>query len=59
MADRQTTGGYPIIASMITADVCVAAQLAPGDRVRFASCTAADALSALIARERELLAAEA
>src|SRR5690606_21947040 len=31
MADRQTTGGYPQIAVVITADLPVAAQLAPGD----------------------------
>ena len=31
MADRQVTGGYPMLATVITADLPVAAQLAPGD----------------------------
>jgi antagonist of KipI len=44
MADRQTAGGYP-----------KAGQLGPGDVVRFAACTRAEARAALIARERELL----
>jgi antagonist of KipI len=59
MADRQTTGGYPCVATVISADLPVAAQLAPGDRVSFALCTMADAMTALIARERALLAVEA
>ncbi len=58
MADRQTTGGYPCIATVISADIPVAAQLAPGDRVSVAVCTIADAMTALIARERALLAVE-
>ena len=35
MADRQTTGGYPKIATVITADLPLAGQLAPGDWVEF------------------------
>jgi antagonist of KipI len=35
MADRQTVGGYPLIGVVITADLPRAAQLAPGDPVRF------------------------
>ncbi|MEW6544294.1 MAG: biotin-dependent carboxyltransferase family protein [Nitrospirota bacterium] len=35
-ADRQTTGGYPKIAVVISADIPLAAQLLPGDSVRFA-----------------------
>ena len=31
MADRQTTGGYPKIATVISADLPLAGQLAPGD----------------------------
>jgi antagonist of KipI len=56
MADRQTTGGYPKLATVISADIGVAAQAAPGARVRFQVCTRADALAALVARERRLLA---
>jgi len=59
MADRQTTGGYPRIATVIAADLGIAGQRAPGDTVSFKMCTAADALSALIARENALLALEA
>jgi antagonist of KipI len=44
MADCQTTGGYPKIASVISVDMGQAGQLAPGDRVRFAPTTAAEAL---------------
>ena len=57
MADRQTAGGYPKIATVITADLPLAGQLGPGDVVRFAACTRAEARAALIARERELLRA--
>jgi antagonist of KipI len=35
MADHQTVGGYPKIATLISADVPKAAQLSIGDRVRF------------------------
>ena len=47
MADRQTTGGYPQVAVVISADLPVAAQLSPGDRVEFELCSRAAALSAL------------
>lgn len=35
LADHQTAGGYPVIAGVATADLPLAAQLLPGDRVRF------------------------
>jgi allophanate hydrolase subunit 2 len=35
MADRQVTGGYPIIATVIAADLPVVGQLAPGDWIEF------------------------
>jgi KipI family sensor histidine kinase inhibitor len=47
MADRQTTGGYPQIAVVITADLPRAAQLAPGDWIEFTICSHAEALAAL------------
>lgn len=56
MADRQTTGGYPQLAIVISADLPLAAQLAPGDWVEFQVCTRAEAVSALIAQEGKLLA---
>ena len=58
MADRQTIGGYPTIATVITADLGLAGQLSPGDTISFVTCSRADALAALIARERALLAIE-
>ena len=50
MADRQTTGGYPKIATVITADLPLAGQLAPGDWLEFKRCTRDEAHAA--ARER-------
>ncbi|GAA3010325.1 biotin-dependent carboxyltransferase family protein [Streptosporangium longisporum] len=35
LADHPPTGGYPVIAVLTSADLAVAAQLRPGDRVRF------------------------
>ena len=39
MADHQTTGGYPRIAEIASADVARLAQLAPGGKVHFARCS--------------------
>jgi KipI family sensor histidine kinase inhibitor len=36
LADHPTTGGYPVIAVVVSADIGPAAQLRPGQRVRFA-----------------------
>jgi allophanate hydrolase subunit 2 len=41
LADHPTTGGYPVIAVVVSADLGVAAQLRPGQRVRFAVSRAA------------------
>jgi len=54
MADRQTTGGYPKIATVITADLPLAGQLAPGDWVCFTPCTRREAAEALLRLERRL-----
>lgn len=54
MAGRQTTGGYPKIATVITADMPLAGQLAPGDWIRFAPCTRGEAVEALHRLERLL-----
>ena len=56
MSDRQTTGGYPQLAVVITADIPLAGQLAPGDWVEFRVCSRAEALTALVAQEARLLA---
>jgi len=58
MADRATTGGYPKIATVITADMPLAGQLAPGDTIEFVVCSVSEALGALIAQERALMALE-
>jgi allophanate hydrolase subunit 2 len=46
MADAQTTGGYPIIAVVIAADLPLAAQLLPGDQLSFAQSTIDEAVKA-------------
>lgn len=51
LAERQTTGGYPIVAVVITADLWHVAQRGPGDELRFAPCTRADAMRAWLATE--------
>ena len=40
LADHQTTGGYPIIATVIAADIGAVAQAAPGEALRFERVTA-------------------
>ena len=55
MADRQTAGGYPKIGHVIAADLPLAGQLAPGDFIEFNLCTRQEAVTALIARERQIL----
>lgn len=35
LADRQTTGGYPKIAQIISVDLPIVAQMKPGDRIQF------------------------
>lgn len=46
MADRQPTGGYPKIATVIGADLGRMAQLRPGAPVRFRAVTIAEAVTA-------------
>ncbi len=43
MADRQTTGGYAKIASVINVDIPLFAQLRPGQKVQFEKCTMQEA----------------
>jgi KipI family sensor histidine kinase inhibitor len=54
MADAQTIGGYPQAAQVIGPDLPLAAQLRPGDRVRFREVALEDAHRLAAAREREL-----
>lgn len=57
MADAQTTGGYPIIATVIGADLPLAAQLLPGDQMLFRLVSVAEAIAALRLQHRALLMA--
>ena len=54
LGDCQTIGGYPKIAHVITIDLCVAAQLRAGDRVRFFEVALQDAHRLLMEREGDL-----
>jgi len=58
MADRQTAGGYPKLATVISADIPIAGQLGPGDAIAFEVCSLAEAMSALIAQERLVMTLE-
>jgi antagonist of KipI len=59
MAECATTGGYATIANVITADLPIAGQLAPGDWIEFEPCTREEALAALREREAALEGARA
>ena len=54
MADRQTTGGYAKIATVITADLYKIAQAKPGSFIRFQAVTEKEAVAALKAEKRFL-----
>ena len=58
MADRQTTGGYPLIGVVLSADLPRAGQLAPGDSVRFEAVTLAEAHEVAVRQERWLRVVE-
>ncbi|HLJ83984.1 MAG TPA: biotin-dependent carboxyltransferase family protein [Candidatus Eremiobacteraceae bacterium] len=57
LCEHQTTGGYEIAAVVATADLPRAAQLRPGDRVRFEAIDIEEAGGALEERRRALDAA--
>ena len=54
LPDCQTIGGYPKLAHVITVDLPIAAQLRPGDEVRFQVVRLAEAHELLLQRERQL-----
>ncbi|HEX7172125.1 MAG TPA: biotin-dependent carboxyltransferase family protein [Candidatus Limnocylindria bacterium] len=58
LADRPVTGGYPVPAVVIGADIGRVARLRPGDELRFASVSTETARSALRRAEDELAALE-
>jgi antagonist of KipI len=54
MADHATTGGYAVAGTVITADLPVAAQLAPGDWIEFHASSLDEADRALAEQEASL-----
>lgn len=56
LVEHPSTGGYPKIASVITADLSALAQLRPGDEVRFAPVSLDEARRLLLEREARLAA---
>ena len=54
MADRQTTGGYPRVLDVVSADLPLLAQAPPGTRVRFREVSLVEARRLYLAREHEL-----
>lgn len=55
LADHQTTGGYPKIATIISSDIDQFAQLRPNQSVRFQAITAAAAIGIARARGSSLI----
>lgn len=58
MADKQTVGGYPRIAEVITVDLPRLAQLMPGEAVRFELISVTEAQERLCEREKLLSSLE-
>ena len=52
LADAQTVGGYPKMATVISADLPRLGQAKPGDAIRFAAVSVSEAGAALVAREK-------
>ncbi len=59
LADHQTTGGYPVIATVIEADLGKVAQAIPGEALRFYRVERAEALEVLRAERRALAGSRA
>lgn len=54
LCDHATVGGYPVIATVVTADLGIVGQLRPGDAVHFEPVDRAEATRARAAREEEV-----
>lgn len=54
LADHQTTGGYPVIATVCSADIGLVAQRSPGERLRFYRMDRDEALDRARALARRL-----
>jgi allophanate hydrolase subunit 2 len=55
LCDHATMGGYPVVATVITADIGVVAQRRPGDDVQFEIVDLDDAMHALEALDRKVV----
>ena len=60
LADRQTTGGYPKVATVISADMPALGRMTPGSRIAFAAVDieAAEAAARRLAADIEAMAAQ-
>lgn len=54
LSDRQTTGGYPKIATVISVDIYRIGQAKPGDKVRFVAVSREEAIRLLREQEENL-----
>jgi antagonist of KipI len=54
MSDHQTTGGYPRVGHVVTADIPLAGQLGPADRIAFHLVDIAEAHRLLFALEHDI-----
>ena len=54
LVEHPSTGGYPKIASVISADLSALAQLRPGDEVRFARVSFDEARRWILEREARI-----
>jgi KipI family sensor histidine kinase inhibitor len=54
LCDHATMGGYPVVATVVSADIGNVAQRRPGEEIAFVSVTRQDALSVLAERDRSL-----
>jgi allophanate hydrolase subunit 2 len=59
LADRPSVGGYPKIATVITADIRLLAQCRPGMRLRFRQVTVPEARQALLGQDEHFSAVSA
>ena len=54
LADRQTTGGYTKIATVISIDIPKVAQAKPGDKIKFTPVTEEQAVALLKKYEQQM-----
>lgn len=54
MADHQTTGGYPVVAHVISADIPAIAQKRPNEKIQFTPVSIEEAETALLQQSKRL-----